>query len=46
MRNNIVIWTVVTQDEENEFFHTYKELLEQRCIQEEIFVVKIPDEAF
>lgn len=45
VRDDIVIWTVVTQGDENGFFYTYKDLLKQRFVQEEIYIVKIPAEA-
>lgn len=43
--DDIVIWTILTQDDEDQFFLNYKETLRQRFAQEEIFLVKIPGEA-
>jgi len=45
VRDDIVIWTVVTQGDENGFFRNYKEVLKQRLDQKEIFIIKIPGEA-
>ena len=45
VRDDIVMWTVVTQSDENEFFVAYKELLKQRFVQDMIYVVKISGEA-
>ncbi|MBA7660658.1 hypothetical protein ES703_68662 [subsurface metagenome] len=45
VRDDIVVWTVVTQGDENGFFQTFKQLLRERFAQEEIYIVKIPAEA-
>jgi hypothetical protein len=45
VRDNIVIWTVLTQGDENGFFRNYKEVLKQRLDQKEILIIKIPAEA-
>lgn len=45
VRDDIVVWTVLTQGNENGYFHTYRDVLRERFAQEEIFIVKIPAEA-
>jgi len=45
VRDDIVLWTVLTQRVENDFFNTYRELLEERFSQEEIRIVMVPAEA-
>ena len=42
VRDDIIIYTVLTQEDENGFFKWYKEVLRQRFRQEEIFILKIP----
>jgi len=44
VRDDIAIWTVVTQVDDDLFFLEYKETLKQRFIQEDIFLVKVPGE--
>ena len=43
--DDIVIWTVLTQADEDQFFLKYKDILKQRFAQEEVFLVKIPGDA-
>jgi hypothetical protein len=45
VKDEIVIWTVLTQNDEDPFFLNYKETLKQRFDQEEIFLLKIPADA-
>jgi len=45
VEDDIVILTILTQDDEDQFFLNYKETLRQRFAQEEIHLVKIPGEA-
>jgi len=45
VRDDITIWTVFTQVDDDLFFLEYKETLKQRFIQEDIFLMKIPAEA-
>jgi hypothetical protein len=45
LRDDILVWTVLTQGDENGYFHNYKEVLKDRFAQDEIFIVKIPAEA-
>lgn len=45
VKDDIVIWTVLSQLDEDQFFNEYKEKLRKRFVQEEIFLVKIPAEA-
>lgn len=43
--DNIVIWRVVTQDDDDVFFLEYQQMLEQRFIQKKVYIVKTQGEA-
>jgi len=45
VRDDIMIWTVVTQIDDDLFFLKYKETLKQRFIQEDIQLMKILGDA-
>jgi len=44
VKDDIMIWTVLTQVDEDLFFQEYKEKLRQRFVQEVIYIVKSPAE--
>lgn len=45
VRDDMVVWTVLTQGNENGYFPTYREVLKEHFAQQELFIVKIPAEA-
>ncbi len=45
MEDNIVMWRVVTENDDDVFFLEYKQMLKRRFIQEEVFIVKTLGEA-
>ncbi len=45
MEDTLVMWRVVTQDDDDVFFHEYQQVLEQRFIQKKVYIVKTQGEA-
>ncbi len=45
VEDNIVIWRVVSPEDDDIFFHEYQQMLEKRFIQDKVYIIKTQGEA-